>query len=105
MESRVSLAGPRSDTARAIESRSDRRAPQARPDLAGLRQVRPSSPNLTARTGNAVCLAMAIALIAGGCRIPGYGGPRSHAVLTSRQLCQEGASAMYREDWVNAESF
>jgi len=39
-----------------------------------------------------------------GCRIPGYGGPKSRSVLTSRQLSQQGASALYRQDWANAES-
>jgi len=39
-----------------------------------------------------------------GCRIPGYGGPKSRSVLTSRQLSQQGASALYRQDWVAAES-
>ncbi len=40
-----------------------------------------------------------------GCRIPGYGGPKSRSVQTSRQLSQQGASALYRQDWQTAESF
>ena len=38
-----------------------------------------------------------------GCRIPVYGGPKSRSVLTSRQLSQQGASALYRQDWTTAE--
>jgi tetratricopeptide (TPR) repeat protein len=43
-------------------------------------------------------------LTVAGCRIPGYVGPKSRSVLTSRQLSQQGASALYRQDWNNAES-
>ncbi|HVU85927.1 MAG TPA: tetratricopeptide repeat protein [Pirellulales bacterium] len=38
-----------------------------------------------------------------GCRLPVYGGSKSRSVLTSRQLSQQGASALYRQDWTTAE--
>ena len=41
---------------------------------------------------------------AAGCRIPGYGGPRSQTVLQSRQFSQQGAGALERQDWAAAES-
>jgi tetratricopeptide (TPR) repeat protein len=49
-------------------------------------------------------LAGAIFVLAlAGCRIPGYGGFQSHAVLTSRQLSQQGVAAADRRDWAASE--
>jgi tetratricopeptide (TPR) repeat protein len=53
---------------------------------------------------NAYSILAVVILSVAGCRIPGYGGPKSRSVLTSRQLSQQGASALYRQDWTNAES-
>jgi tetratricopeptide (TPR) repeat protein len=39
-----------------------------------------------------------------GCRIPGYGGPKSQAVLQSRQFSQQGSAALEHQDWPAAES-
>ena len=56
-----------------------------------------------ARRGVMLGVAMGF-LVAAGCRIPGYGGIKSRTVLTSRQLSQQGSSALYRQDWASAES-
>jgi tetratricopeptide (TPR) repeat protein len=48
-------------------------------------------------------LAGLVVLACCGCRIPVYGGSKSRTVLTSRQLSQQGASALYRQDWTTAE--
>jgi tetratricopeptide (TPR) repeat protein len=67
-------------------------------------------PGVTARISSGSRLSRLTLLIlavlvmgASGCRIPGYGGPKSRTVLTSRQLSQQGASALYRQDWATAE--
>lgn len=46
---------------------------------------------------------MLAVLAAPGCRIPGWDGPVSHSLASSRQLCQQGVAAMEREQWERAE--
>ena len=50
---------------------------------------------------SAACAVIVLAMA--GCRIPGYGGFNSHAVLTSRQLSQQGIAATNQRDWDSAE--
>lgn len=52
---------------------------------------------------------LSILLISGGallpgCRLPGWDGPVSHSLATSRQLSQQGLAAMERNQWQQAES-
>jgi len=48
-------------------------------------------------------IAVAIVVALTGCRLPGMEGPVSRSLATSRQLCQQGVSAMEHQQWQRAE--
>jgi len=55
------------------------------------------------RGGLAATVAAALALCVAGCRLPGREGPVSRSLVTSRQFCQQGVSAIERGQWERAE--
>ena len=63
----------------------------------------PSRWTLQSSCSRSAALLLGMALVVAGCRIPGYGGPKSQSMLTSRQLSQRGATALDRADWAAAE--
>ena len=48
-------------------------------------------------------VAVALALSAAGCRLPGREGPVSESLVTSRQFCQQGVASIERGEWERAE--
>ncbi len=61
------------------------------------RAILPSAPRSCA-----AALAM-VTMLAGGCRIPGLGGPVSDSLANSRQLSQQGIAALDRGQQSEAE--
>ncbi len=74
----------------------------APPPLRARRVRRPGQSPLQAPGVIAVAVAIGIACLATGCRIPGY-GPKAQSIIKSRQLSQRGAAAVDRQDWRGAE--
>ncbi|MFH1923625.1 MAG: tetratricopeptide repeat protein [Planctomycetota bacterium] len=55
------------------------------------------------RGGLVRIVAVALALAAAGCRLPGREGPVSQSLVASRQFCQQGVAAIERDEWEQAE--
>ena len=55
------------------------------------------------RLGLGFILALHLATVPAGCRLPGRQGPISHALVNSRQLSQQGVAAIERGRWDQAE--
>lgn len=53
----------------------------------------------------AMALALVAATLLGGCRLPGYDGPVSQSVATSRQFARRGVTALERGDPLEAEQW
>lgn len=49
-------------------------------------------------------LIVAVAGTLAGCRLPGRTGPVTRSLVASRQLCQQGVSAIERDQWGRAET-
>ncbi len=55
------------------------------------------------RSGPVFILALTLAALPTGCRLPGREGPVSRALVSSRQLSQQGVAAIERGRWDQAE--